>query len=189
MSAPTTVSIIKHVVAVKKLNSHPQLLSVTHTRCSIFFAHARASLSLGRKHSRRRGKAREQTLFLIHTGHYLRQCCAINTAVEPIKRTARGAARHRFYRRSSFFFFLLFVDDIHAAWSRATAHVPINEARRGEEPERIGGLVFKGEGDEGRKRRLRKVRRERTTKVACKRRPTLKAPRGRVNNNPWLIEC
>lgn len=33
-----------------------------------------------------------------------------------------------------------------AARSRATTHVPINEARRGEEePERIGGLVFEGE--------------------------------------------
>lgn len=44
-----------------------------------------------------------------------------------------------------------------AARSRATTHVPINEARRGEEePERIGGLVFEGETEGGGRRARRK---------------------------------
>lgn len=101
------MSISKHVVAAKKLNSRRSFCPWLTLRCSIFSRARPASLSLGRKHSRRRRKAREQTLFLIHTGHYLGQCCAINTAVEPIKRTARSAARRRLYRRSFFFFFFL----------------------------------------------------------------------------------
>lgn len=168
----TTVSISRHVVA-RSRNLIPAAAFVRDSHSLLHFFHARlASLSLGRKHSRRRGKAREQTLFLIHTGHYLRQCCAINTAVEPIKRTARSVARRRFYRRS-FFFFLLFVGDMRAARSRATTHVPINEARRREEPERIGGLVFKGEKDEGRKWQRRKVRRERAREREGERRKSL----------------
>lgn len=100
----------------------------------------------------RRGKAREQTLFLIHTGHYLWQCCAINTTVEPIKRTARSTA---LLSSIFFFFFHLFVDDMRSVRSRATTHVPINEAQRGEEPERIGGLVFEREGGGAKERKRR----------------------------------
>lgn len=70
-----------------------------------------------------------------------------------------------------------------AARSRAATHVPINEARRGEEPERIGGLVFERGRGSRKKAAVIAVEEKRETKVA-KRRPTLKAPRGRVNNNP-----
>ena len=57
-----------------------------------------------------------------------------------------------------------------AARSRATIHVPINEAQQGEEPERIGGLVFKeeGEGTKERKRRRKKARRERVRRKSLR---------------------
>lgn len=71
------------------------------TRYSIF---SRPGGSLKRKETLSKRVAREQMLFLIHTGHYLRQCCAINTAVKPIKRRPRQRLLpllfRRFYRQS-----------------------------------------------------------------------------------------
>jgi len=63
-----------------------------------------------------------------------------------------------------------------AARSRATIHVPINEAQQGEEPERIGGLVFKGRDERKKAAEEKSEMRKSETKVAkiaksAKRRP------------------
>lgn len=70
---------------------------MTHVAPFCRARHRRTSRALARKlpfRRARRGREKErgQTRFsLFIPGHYPRQCCAINTAVEPIKRRPRAA--------------------------------------------------------------------------------------------------
>lgn len=131
------------------------------TRYSIF---SRPGGSLKRKETLSKRVAREQMLFLIHTGHYLRQCCAINTAVKPIKRRPRQRLLPLLLSP------IFFACDMRTARSCASTHVPINEARPKEEPERISGLVFRC----GQKKKKTTQKEERKARGARERRKSLK---------------